>query len=78
MSLRLGREEGIFTGISGGGSVASALKVAEKAAKGSHILTVVADTQERYISGPLYENLPAEMTVEEVKLSKSTPGFQLD
>ena len=56
-ALALASQEGIFTGISGGGSVAAALKVAETAPAGSSILAMVADTGERYISTFLFEDI---------------------
>jgi cysteine synthase A len=73
----LASQEGIFTGISGGGSMAGALKVAAKAPKGSVILTILADTSERYLSTPLYANIAADMNAEELEIAKSTPSFQL-
>ncbi|MFP4275939.1 MAG: cysteine synthase A [Wenzhouxiangella sp.] len=56
-ALALAAQEGIFTGISGGGSVAAALKVAEAAPQGASILAMVADTGERYLSTFLFENI---------------------
>ncbi len=56
-ALALASREGIFTGISGGGSVAAAIKVAEKAIEGSSILAMVADTGERYLSTFLFEDI---------------------
>lgn len=73
----LARKEGIFCGTSGGATVASALKVCEKAPKGSTVLAMVPDTAERYLSTPLFEMIDAEMNEEELALSKSTPTAQL-
>lgn len=73
MSHRLAREEGIFCGVSGGGTVATALKVAQKAPKGSVIVAMVADTAERYMSTPLFGSIEADMNDEEKEISKSTP-----
>jgi len=56
-SLRLGQEEGIFVGISAGGTLNAALKIAEDAEAGSVILTMLADTAERYISTPLFAHI---------------------
>ena len=53
----LASKEGIFCGISSGGNFAAALKVAEKAPAGSVILTVLADTAERYLSTALFEGI---------------------
>lgn len=53
----LAREEGIFTGISGGATLATALQVADQAAAGSVILAMLPDTGERYLSTPLFEGV---------------------
>lgn len=50
----LARQEGIFCGISAGGTFAGALEVAARAAKGSVILAMLPDTGERYLSTPLF------------------------
>jgi len=57
-SKDLARKEGIFCGISSGGTFAAALKVAEKADKGSVVLAMLPDTGERYLSTPLFEDIP--------------------
>jgi cysteine synthase A len=57
-SQALALKEGIFCGISSGGTFAAALKVAEKAEPGSVILAMLPDTGERYLSTPLFENIP--------------------
>ncbi len=56
-SRRLAAEEGIFVGISAGGTAAAALKVAESAPQGSVILAMLPDTGERYLSTPLFEGV---------------------
>jgi cysteine synthase A len=56
-SRALAAKEGIFCGISAGGSFAAALKVAEKAERGSVILAMLPDTGERYLSTPLFEGI---------------------
>ena len=76
-SRKLANEEGIFTGISGGASLAVAMQVAERAAAGSVICCMLPDTGERYLSTPLFEGVATEMTPEEDALSRSTPGFQM-
>ncbi len=73
----LAQKEGIFTGVSGGSTFAVARQVAEKAEPGSVILCMLPDTGERYLSTPLFEAISADMTEEEVELSRSTPGYQL-
>jgi len=55
---RLAAEEGLFVGISAGGTVAAALRVADKAPKGSVILAMLPDTGERYLSTFLFEGVP--------------------
>ena len=57
-SRALATNEGIFCGISSGGTFAAALKVAEEAKPGSVILAMLPDTGERYLSTPLFEGIP--------------------
>jgi len=72
-SQELATKEGIFVGISSGGSFACALKVAKDAPEGTVILCMLPDTGERYLSTPLFENVPVEMTEEEKMIFRSTP-----
>jgi cysteine synthase A len=74
----LARQEGIFVGISAGATFSGALQVAQVAPPGSNILCMLPDTGERYLSTPLFEDVAAEMTEEELELSRSTPGFRFD
>jgi len=53
----LATKEGIFCGISSGGTFAGALKVAKKAPKGSVILAMLPDTGERYFTTILFEGI---------------------
>jgi cysteine synthase len=53
----LARTEGIFCGISSGGTFAAACKVADKAPEGSVILAMLPDTGERYLSTALFEGI---------------------
>lgn len=53
----LARSEGIFCGISSGGTFAAALKVAAEADSGSVIVAMLPDTAERYLSTPLFEGI---------------------
>jgi cysteine synthase A len=53
----LAQKEGIFCGISSGGTFAAALKVAQKAPQGSAILAMLPDTGERYLSTMLFEGI---------------------
>ena len=81
-ALRLARElatkEGIFVGISAGATLAGALAVAEKAEPGSNVLCMLPDTGERYLSTPLFEDIPADMTEEEQEIARSTPNYRFD
>ena len=54
----LARNEGIFCGISCGGTFAAALKVAHEAPEGAVILAMLPDTGERYLSTALFADLP--------------------
>ncbi len=76
-SKDLAAKEGIFVGISSGGTFAGALKVAAEAEKGATILAMLPDTGERYLSTPLFADVPAEMTEEELAISRSTPAAQI-
>jgi cysteine synthase len=78
LSRELARYEGIFTGISGGATFAGALEVAASAEAGSSILFMLPDTGERYLSTPLFADIPEEMTAEEIEISRSTPRFRFD
>jgi len=53
----LATKEGIFCGISSGGTFAAAVKVAEKAPAGSVILAMLPDTGERYFTTILFEGI---------------------
>ena len=53
----LAHKEGIFVGISAGGTFAGALRVARAAPAGSVILAMLPDTGERYLSTVLFEGL---------------------
>jgi cysteine synthase len=76
-SRELAQKEGIFVGITAGGTFAGALKVAAEAPKGSTILAMLPDTGERYLSTPLFGDIAADMSPEEVEISRSTPNHQL-
>jgi cysteine synthase A len=76
-SKALATKEGIFVGITAGATFAGALKIAAGADKGASILCMLPDTGERYLSTPLFADVPADMTEEELAISRSTPGGQL-
>jgi len=73
----LAQKEGIFVGITAGATFAGALQICAEAPKGSTILAMLPDTGERYLSTPLFADIPADMTEEEQKISRSTPSSQL-
>lgn len=54
MSNRLAKEEGVFCGMSAGGAVATALKIAQQIDKGI-VVTVIPDRGDRYLSSDLFE-----------------------
>ena len=73
-SKDLAQKEGIFVGITAGGTFAAALQVAKDASPGSTILCMLPDTGERYLSTPLFGDVLADMNEEEIKISNSTPS----
>ncbi len=77
-SRKLAQKEGIFVGISAGGTLATAMKVAAKAKPGSTLLVMLPDTGERYLSTPLFEGVEAVMTEEEIALMRSTPSYHFE
>ncbi|MGI9419533.1 MAG: cysteine synthase A [Geminicoccaceae bacterium] len=77
-SRDLAQKEGIFVGISAGGTLAGALEVCRKAPKGSTVLCMLPDTGERYLSTPLFGHIEADMNDDEREMSLSTPGYHLD
>ncbi len=54
----LARSEGIFCGISSGGTFAAARKIADESPAGTVILAMLPDTAERYLSTVLFEGIP--------------------
>jgi cysteine synthase len=61
-------------GITAGATFAGALRVCADAPKSANILCMLPDTGERYLSTPLFANVPADMTPEELEISRSTPS----
>jgi cysteine synthase A len=78
LSRALAQKEGIFVGVSAGATLAGAITVAERAEAGSNILCMLPDTGERYLSTPLFEDIPADMTPDELEISRSTPNYRFD
>ncbi len=73
---KLATREGIFCGITSGATFAAAMAISQRAAPGSRVLAMLPDTGERYLSTPLFADIPEEMTGEELALSNSTPGHR--
>ena len=76
-SRDLAQKEGIFVGITAGATFAGALRVCAEAPNGATVLCMLPDTGERYLSTPLFADIPADMTEEEIAVSRSTPGAQM-
>jgi cysteine synthase A len=53
----LARKEGIFCGISAGGTFAAAVRVAREVGNGAVVLAMLPDTGERYLSTALFEGI---------------------
>ena len=76
-SRELAQKEGIFVGITAGATFAGALQICKEASEGATVLCMLPDTGERYLSTPLFAQIPVDMTEEELQISRSTPGFRL-
>jgi len=76
-SQQLARREGIFVGITAGATFAGALQVCSNAPIGATVLCMLPDTGERYLSTPLFADVPVDMTAEELEISNSTPSSRL-
>ncbi len=76
-SRELAQKEGIFVGITAGATFAGALRVCADAPKGSTVLCMLPDTGERYLSTPLFADIPTDMSEEEIAISRSTPVAQM-
>jgi cysteine synthase len=72
-SQDLAAKEGIFVGITSGANLAGALEIAKTAPAGANILAMMADTGERYLSTPLFADIGADMSEEEMGIFNSTP-----
>jgi len=77
-SRDLARREGILCGTSSGATFAAALEIAATARPGTRILAMLPDTGERYLSTPLFADVPEAMTAEEEAISSSTPLCRFD
>ncbi len=76
LSHELARREGVFAGISAGASLAGAMELARDAEPGTSILCMIPDTGERYLSTPLFDGVSADMSEEELAISRSSPSAQ--
>ena len=76
LARALATEEGMLVGISSGATLAAALELARRSERGTNIVCMLPDTGERYMSTPLFEDIPVDMTAREVQLSRSTPLAQ--
>jgi cysteine synthase len=70
-SRKLARQEGIFVGTSSGATFAGTLTLCHGIPKGSTVLCMLPDTGERYLSTPLFADIPADMTEEELAIASS-------
>ena len=77
-SRDLAQKEGIFVGITAGATFAGALQVCREAPKGANVLCMLPDTAERYLTTPLFAEIPVEMTEEELQIARSTPNYRFD
>jgi cysteine synthase A len=76
-SRQLAQKEGIFVGITAGGTFAGALQVCKDAPKGSTVLCMLPDTGERYLSTPLFADIPVDMTEGELQIMRSSPSCRM-
>ena len=76
-SKELAQKEGIFCGTTSGATFAGALQLCKDAPKGTTVLCMLPDTGERYLSTPLFADIPVDMTEEEIAIANSTPSARL-
>ncbi len=77
-SRELAQREGIFVGITAGATLAGGLQIAAQAPPGATILCMLPDTGERYLTTPLFADVPVDMTAEELAIARSTPSARFD
>jgi cysteine synthase A len=51
------------------------MQVCKDAPKGSTVLCMLPDTGERYLTTPLFADIPIDMTAEEASILRSTPSY---
>lgn len=49
--------------------------MAAEAEQGANILCMLPDTAERYLSTPLFADIPVDMTEDELAVARSVPGL---
>ncbi len=76
-SRELAQKEGIFVGVTAGGTFAGALEVCKGAKPGDTVLAMLPDTGERYLSTPLFGDIGVDMNEEELRISNSTPNHRM-
>ena len=76
-SKELAQKEGIFCGTTSGGTFAGALQLCAGAPKGTTVLCMLPDTGERYLSTPLFADIPVDMTEEEIAIANSIPSARV-
>ncbi len=76
-SRELAQKEGIFVGVTAGGTFAGALEVCKGAKPGDTVLAMLPDTGERYLSTPLFGDIGMDMNEEELRISNSTPNHRM-
>ncbi len=54
MMLRMAKEEAIFAGVSSGGAMCAAIRLAQRLERGV-IVTIVCDRGDRYLSSGLFD-----------------------
>jgi glutaredoxin len=52
------------------------MEVCKDAEKGANVLVMLPDTGERYLSTPLFDDIPVDMSAEEIEIADSTPGYR--
>jgi cysteine synthase A len=73
-SRRLAEQEGILCGISSGAILHASCLVASELGHGKRVLAILPDTGERYLSTPLFADVPVDMTEDELAILRSIPG----